>query len=302
MAVCADTRVKDDMRPRSELETRLTEYFQRCPYPVTLAYLFGSAARGEITPLSDIDVAVYLDEPDRARRVDVYLPFLVDLQEAVGDGTVDLIYLNDAPSDLAYGIVTGRLLFCADEGRRVEVEATVLSTYLDERPLHEARYRLVRRRILAGRMRERELDVIDRRVINERLEYIRTTLVRLGRHQGLPLDEFQADEDGYRAALYDLQTCLEAMTDIGNHIIAAMALRKPRDRREIMTILAEAGIIPGPLGERLGAAQAMRNIIVHGYLDIVLDEVYKVIQEDLGDIEEFCRNIVSYIERIAGGS
>jgi len=38
---------------------------------------------------------------------------------------------------------------------------------------------------------------------------------------------------------------------------------------------------------------------VHGYLDIVLDEVYKVIQEGLGDIEEFCRGVVNYIDQVA---
>jgi len=201
---------------------------------------------------------------------------------------------------LAYGIITGQLLHCADEGRRVEIEAGILSRYLDEQMLHEARHRLIRRRILAGRMGERGLDMIDRRVIGERLEYIRVTLARLSRQRGLPLKEFRADEDGYRASLYDLQTCLEAMADIGNHIIAGMALRKPRDRRDIMMVLAEAGVIPKPLGERLGEAQAMRNLIVHGYLDIILDKVYKVIQEDLGDIEEFCRSVVSYVDQVAG--
>ena len=276
---------------------RLIEYFQRCPYPVVLAYLFGSAAKGEITPLSDIDVAVYLDL-DKAKRVDLYLPLLASLQELVGDRRVDLVYLNDAPAGLAYSIISGKLLHCADERKRVEIEAGILASYLDEQMLHEARHRLIRRRILAGRMGERGLDMIDRRAINERLEYIRLTLARLSRRRGLTLEEFRADEDGYRASLYDLQTCLEAIADIGNHIIAAMALRKPKDRRDIMIVLAEAGIIPKPLGERLAQAQAMRNIIVHGYLDIILDEVYKVIQEGLGDIEEFCRSIVSYIDRV----
>jgi len=43
------------------------------------------------------------------------------------------------------------------------------------------------------------------------------------------------------------------------------------------------------------------SITVHSYLDIVLDEVYrvKVIQEDLGDIEEFCQGVIGYVERVA---
>ncbi len=288
------------MKLKPELERKLTEYFQRCPYPVTLAYLFGSAARGEATPLSDVDVAVYLDGLDRTQRTKIYLPLLADLQQAIGDGELDLIYLNDAPSGVAYDVISGRLLYCVDERRRVEIEAGILSKYLDEQGLHEARHRLIRRRIMAGRMGERSLDMIDKRVINERLEYIRATLARLNRLRGLSLDELRADEDRYRAALYDLQTCLEAMADIGNRIIAAMALRKPKDRRDIMAVLAEAGVISKPLAKRLGEAQAMRNIIVHGYLDIVLDQVHRVIQESLGDVEEFCRGIVSYVDRVAG--
>ena len=80
-----------------------------------------------------------------------------------------------------------------------------------------------------------------------------------------------------------------------------MALRKPKDRRDIMAVLAEAGVISKPLAKRLGEAQAMRNIIVHGYLDIVLDQVHRVIQESLGDVEEFCRSVVSCVDRVAGG-
>lgn len=39
----------------------LDEAFARRP-AVVFAYLFGGAASGRLTPLSDVDVAVYLDE------------------------------------------------------------------------------------------------------------------------------------------------------------------------------------------------------------------------------------------------
>ena len=59
----------------------LRAYFRRCPHPVTLAYLFGSAARGETTPLSDVDIAVYLDVPELAKRTRLYSALLADLEE-----------------------------------------------------------------------------------------------------------------------------------------------------------------------------------------------------------------------------
>lgn len=120
-------------------------------------------------------------------------------------------------------------------------------------------------------------------------------LARLKSRRSLSLAELQADEDRRNATLYELQTCIEAMTDIGNHLIAAVGLRKPGDRDEIMLILAEAGIISEPLARRLVKTVGLRNILVHGYLDLVVDIVYQTIQEDLGDIEAFCRDIIRYM-------
>lgn len=280
---------------------RLTEYLENSPYPVELAYLFGSAARGQTTPLSDVDVAVYLDEPDRAKRVRAYLPLLLDLKQAIGDGEVDLVYVNDASPALAYRIIAGELLYCADESKRVEVEARALSMYMDEEDLHQTYDRYLRRRILAGRMGERSSDMIDKRVVNDRLAYIHQMLTRLKGRRSLSLEEFKANEDQCDAASYELQTCIEAMTDIGNHLIAAVGLRKPKDRGEIMTVLAEAGVIPKDLANRLTKAIGLRNVLVHGYLGLVLDTVYQTVQEDLGDIEEFCGNVVRYLAQVSEG-
>ena len=93
--------------------------------------------------------------------------------------------------------------------------------------------------------------MIEERVVNERLTYIDTMLARLKSRRSLSLAEFQADEDRRNATLYELQTCIEAMTDVGNRLIAALCLREPKDRGEIMLILAEAGIIGEPLAHRL---------------------------------------------------
>ena len=45
----------------SNLEVRLKEFFKDKDY-VYFAYLFGSAARKRTGPLSDVDIAVFIDE------------------------------------------------------------------------------------------------------------------------------------------------------------------------------------------------------------------------------------------------
>jgi uncharacterized protein YutE (UPF0331/DUF86 family) len=84
--------------------------------------------------------------------------------------------------------------------------------------------------------------------------------------------------------------------DIGNHIIAAVGLGTPQTREEILRILGRAGVVPPELAERLGLALKMRNVLVHGYLEVIMGQVYQALQQDLGDLEAFCQAILDYIE------
>lgn len=283
----------------TEIQRRLTEYLHRTSYPVSWAYLFGSTARGGSTPLSDVDVAVYLDKPEREKRVQCYLFFLAELQSALQPmgHQVDLIFLNDASIRIAYEAIKGQLLCANDAQRRVAYETRILSEYFDTQPFQEARHRLLHQRITQGTMGERRGEMIDRRMIQERLDYIERMLGHLQQYQGLTLSELQADERSYHAALYELQTCLEAVTDIGNHLVAALSLRKPEDRGDTMRILAAEGFVEQELAERLVAAIGMRNPIVHGYLQPLASIVHKTIEQDLGDIEAFCRAVLRLLER-----
>jgi uncharacterized protein YutE (UPF0331/DUF86 family) len=90
------------------------------------------------------------------------------------------------------------------------------------------------------------------------------------------------------------------MTDIANHLVAALGLRKPRDQGDLFLILGEEGILDRALSRRLGTAVGLRNVLVHGYLELAIDIVYSTIQEDLGDIEDFCRQIVTCLGQEGG--
>lgn len=96
-------------------------------------YLFGSAARGSLTPKSDIDIAMLFEE--NAERIDI-VSLMADLSGAVGRD-VDVVILNRAEPRLYHEIVrTGKILFEKNRRYRILREVKNRKLYEDYRRLH----------------------------------------------------------------------------------------------------------------------------------------------------------------------
>ena len=78
---------------------RLSSFFAGDSRGVVAAYLFGSAARGEDHPDSDIDVAVLFDTAPPPDLSGPALTLAGDLERALAR-RVDLVVLNSASADL----------------------------------------------------------------------------------------------------------------------------------------------------------------------------------------------------------
>jgi len=103
-------------------------------YPVKFAYLFGSYAAGGITNLSDIDIAVFLDEDlNSHKRFDLRLQLIGHMIRVFGTDKIDLIILNDSPLLLSFNVISnGVILYSSDEKRRVMFETRIMSMYFDQ--------------------------------------------------------------------------------------------------------------------------------------------------------------------------
>jgi len=116
------------------------------------AYLFGSQARGQAGPLSDVDVAVWLDPglpaPARGRR---QLELMSRTSDALGTDEVQVVVMNDAPPLLAQRVLRdGVLLAERDPALRVRLETDAIVRYLDTSPLREELGRQLERRLSEG--------------------------------------------------------------------------------------------------------------------------------------------------------
>lgn len=102
-------------------------------YPqVQLVYLFGSHATGKTGPLSDIDIAIYLNEKNKKKIFDLQLQILSALQKALQTDHVDLVMLNTTKQpELKYSIIKDGQLIFEREPYRVLVEPQILHEYFD---------------------------------------------------------------------------------------------------------------------------------------------------------------------------
>jgi predicted nucleotidyltransferase len=110
--------------------------------PVVFAYLFGSAGTGRLRPLSDVDVAVYLE--DGTDPLEGALAAQGAVTTHLGTDEVDLVVLNSAPAALLGRLLrTRRIILDRDPFRRRRFESLALRTALD--------FQIVEHRMLARR-------------------------------------------------------------------------------------------------------------------------------------------------------
>ena len=126
------------------------------PYPIQLAYLYGSATTGNLTPFSDVDIALVTDQEVAPKeRLRVMLGVEVELAERCGIRNADVRIINDAPLIFRGRVVCdGILLYASNEAQRVEFETSTRDAYFDYLParsrLQEAFFANVRERGLHG--------------------------------------------------------------------------------------------------------------------------------------------------------
>lgn len=102
---------------------------------VRVAYLFGSHVKGRVSPLSDVDIAVLLDERlDHQERSDIKLILINGISSILKTDKLDIVVMNRAPLLLNYNIIRkGSILNSKNEAERVRFETYILSRYLDRR-------------------------------------------------------------------------------------------------------------------------------------------------------------------------
>lgn len=127
-------------RPDSMIGKKIARLFRRYPY-IAAAYQYGSTVRGQEGPLSDLDIAIVVEEnqaPMSLELLRVELLLAYELQKELNLREVDLVTLNHQPLLLQHAVLrTGILIYETDPKYRIPFIRRVIQAYLDFQPTLE---------------------------------------------------------------------------------------------------------------------------------------------------------------------
>jgi uncharacterized protein YutE (UPF0331/DUF86 family) len=135
-------------------------------------------------------------------------------------------------------------------------------------------------------------------LIAERIGIIQSSVSRLKKLARTPQEQFCIDEDSVDIAENRLHRALEALFDLGRHLVVKSGAGVPPDYRSVIEKLKEAQILPIEFAQQITGMAGYRNRLIHEYNKVTPEELYEIIQTRLSDFTIFCKYVVDYLQEI----
>jgi uncharacterized protein YutE (UPF0331/DUF86 family) len=133
--------------------------------------------------------------------------------------------------------------------------------------------------------------MVDKDLVMAKAGLIRKHLKRVELKCNVELPAFLADIDRQESVMFNLQMAIQNCIDLAAHIISEEGLGVPGSTNEMLYLLEENGYIDSALTEKMAKAVGFRNLIVHEYAKIDLEQVLEIGKEDLQDLYHYIRSI-----------
>lgn len=133
--------------------------------------------------------------------------------------------------------------------------------------------------------------MVDREVFEGRLARLEDLLTLLRRLATTERTVFLADVGLKAQAERWLHLAAECALDLAQHLIADRGYRTPGTYREAFAILLEQGVLGDVLADQMARWAGLRNVLVHLYLAVDHEVLFEILQHDLGQLEEYARQM-----------
>ena len=118
--------------------------------------------------------------------------------------------------------------------------------------------------------------------------------------QGLPLSDpvaFEADPRNAASAESYLRRALEALLDLGRHILAKGFGWGPAEYKEVALGLARAEVLGEAHGALLVRMAGYRNRLVHFYDEVTDEELFEICTRHAGDVGDLLDALLGWVRR-----
>ena len=132
--------------------------------------------------------------------------------------------------------------------------------------------------------------------IEKRLDELHERLSRLEPLRNKSRSDF--DKDAFLRDIVErnLEIAAQCCIDISNRIISLEKAKKPQDYYEAFIRLGELKVLPVEFARNFAPIAGFRNILVHEYLGVNWDEVYKNLQE-IDELAQFAEIVRGWLLR-----
>ncbi|EKD57051.1 MAG: hypothetical protein ACD_58C00014G0003 [uncultured bacterium] len=135
-------------------------------------------------------------------------------------------------------------------------------------------------------------------LIIEKLKKLEHATDELEKFKNMDKEKFFKDEIIQHACFYDFVIAIEAICDIGNHILAKYYLKGEPKYKDIIIRLGELSIIPEKFIEEAVDMVDFRNFLIHAYTKIDVNKVYANLQKGPEQFSEFAKSFIKFLEKI----
>jgi len=139
--------------------------------------------------------------------------------------------------------------------------------------------------------------VVDRDLLRRKSARVLHHVARLRDRTPVMAQTLSGDEDLANLVAMDLQQAIQGCIDLALHVCVDEELGAPAGAGAAFALLARRGLISEQLLSRLLGACALRNIIVHQYIDPDFERLCAVVRDDLGDLESFIAALNRHADR-----
>lgn len=133
-------------------------------------------------------------------------------------------------------------------------------------------------------------------IIAKKIDQLRGLLDRLDALLAVPFEEFRKDFTAIAAAERNFQLLVDIASDLNTQIMIERKMRTADTYQQSFARLADAGIVPRDMADRLMSGAKIRNILVHEY-DFEEDyEKFYASAKTLAPVfREYARIIYAYV-------